>query len=265
MDTSMEEENERENELSGGATAAPGPLPELELIQASNAKEVARITAERIAEEARKAVAERGTFTLAVSGGKSHWLMLAMLSSVADMPWEQTELFQVDERIASPGSPDRHLTHLILTLPIEKQASLRPMPVTRRNLEEAAAEYEADLPRRFDVVHLDLGPDGEAASLGTGDPALTEGERRVAVTKPAGQEHRCMTLTLAAINSARSIFWLVTGEERRDALRRLLEGDRSIPAGLVRREACCVVADASARGASAQTFAADLWRGPPSP
>lgn len=235
---------------------------DLEVMPAADAKVVARLAADRIAEHARQAVAERGSFSLAVSGGKSHWLMLAMLATVADMPWEQTELYQVDERIASPGSPDRNLTHLILALPIEKQAALRPMPVTRRDLSEAAAEYEAGLPDRIDLVHLGVGPAGEVAGFLTNDQ-VREQAGRVVLTDPPGSDFRYMTLTMRAINEARSILWLITGEDRRQAYSRLLAGDRKMPAGLVRRERCCVVADASATGQPSTSYAADLWRGPP--
>lgn len=254
--------DDREKNRDGKAGRSANPtVPEL--LRGLNTKEVAQLAAEWIAARAQEAVARRGKFSLALSGGKSHWLMLAMLASVAEMPWEQTELFQVDERVASPGSPERNLTHLILTLPIEKQAALRPMPVTRRDLDQAAAEYEADLPERLDVVHLGLGPGGEVAGLDADDPAATDQARQVILTTPKGGEHRCMTLTMRAINEARSRLWLVTGEDRREPLARLLNADPSIPAGLVRRELSCVVADNTALGEASVSFAADLWRGPP--
>ena len=65
--------------------------------------------------------------------------MLAILSDREEMPWAETTLFQVDERVASPGSEDRNLTHIVLGLSMENQAALRPMPVTQRDLEAAAA------------------------------------------------------------------------------------------------------------------------------
>lgn len=263
MEGSLDEEQSHGTQSTGNGVSGSSGDDDLELIRGADTKVVARLAAERIAEHARLAVAERGTFSLAVSGGKSHWLMLAMLASVIDMPWQQTELFQVDERIASPGSPERNLTHLILTLPIEKQASLRPMPVTRRDMPEAAAEYAAELPETFDVVHLGLGPAGEVASLGSSAPSFETEDRRVALTEPNDGSFRRMTLTLQAINEARSIVWLITGEDRHAAYTRLLDGDRSIPAGRVRRRGCCVVADASASGQASTSFAADLWRGPP--
>jgi len=204
--------------------------------------------AELIAVAGQTAVRERGIVSLAMSGGRTPWAMLAILGDTEEMPWGETELFQVDERIASPGSEERNLTHLVLGLSIDHQASLRPMPVTQRNLEAAAREYESQLPERLDLVHLGLGPDGHTASLVPGDPVLEVTDRRVALTESAYQDHRRMTLTYPAIDTARQIVWLVTGAEKRDALAKLLAGDPSIPAGRVQNEAMIVVADEAAAG-----------------
>ena len=204
--------------------------------------------AELIAAAGDAAAAERGKFAFAMSGGRSPWAMLAVLGDLEGMPWDRTELFQVDERVASPGSPDRNLTHMVLGLSMEHQAALRPMPVTQRDLEAAAREYEAALPERFDLVHLGLGPDGHTASLVPGDPVLDVTDRRVAVTGGAYQGHERMTLTYPALSDARRILWLVTGPDKREPLAKLLEGDESIPAGRVRNEDMIVVADEAAAG-----------------
>jgi 6-phosphogluconolactonase len=164
------------------------------------------------------------------------------------MPWEQTSLFQVDERIASPGSEDRNLTHLVLGLSMQNQSALRPMPVTQRDLEAAAREYEESLPERLDLVHLGLGPDGHTASLVPGDPVLEVRDRRVALTETAYQDHRRMTLTYPALESARQILWLVTGPSKQEPLSKLLAGDDSIPAGRVRNDSMVAVADEAAAG-----------------
>jgi 6-phosphogluconolactonase/glucosamine-6-phosphate isomerase/deaminase len=185
-------------------------------------------------------------FSLAMSGGRSPWGMLALLDEDEAMPWAETELFQVDERIAAPGSEDRNLTHMVLGLSMSHQATLRPMPVTQRDLEAAAREYEGSLPERLDCVHLGLGPDGHTASLVPGDPVLEVGERRVALTEGAYQGYRRMTLTYPALAEARRVVWLITGPTKRDPLAKLLAGDRSIPAGRVENQRMTVVADAAA-------------------
>jgi 6-phosphogluconolactonase len=211
-------------------------------------RDAAPRAAELIAAAAREAVAERGSFSLAVSGGRTPWGMLAILSDLEGMPWAETSLFQVDERVASPGSEDRNLTHIVLALSMENQAAIRPMPVTQRDLEAAAREYEASLPERLDLIHLGLGPDGHTASLVPEDPVLEVSDRRVALTETAYQGFHRMTLTYPELSAARQILWLVTGPTKRDALAKLLAGDRSIPAGRVENDEMAVVADEDAAG-----------------
>jgi 6-phosphogluconolactonase len=204
--------------------------------------------AELIAAAGREARQTSGLFSLAMSGGRTPWAMLALLGQMEEMPWAETELFQVDERIAAPGSEERNLTHFVLGLSLDHQAALRPMPVTQSDLAAAAREYETSLPERFDLIHLGLGPDGHTASLVPDDPVLEVTDRRVAITETAYQGHRRMTLTYPALADARRIVWLVTGAEKRAALAGLLEGDRSIPARRVENEDMLVVADEAAVG-----------------
>ena len=218
----------------------------IELEVAGDEKAASRRAAELIAAAGAEAAAERGRFAFAMSGGRSPWAMLAILGESEQMPWDRTELFQVDERVAAPGDEARNLTHMVLGLSMDHQATLRPMPVTQRDLDSAARDYEAQLPERFDLVHLGLGPDGHTASLVPGDPVLEVSDRRVAMTATAYQDHRRMTLTYPALNEARRIVWLVTGPDKPEALQKLLAGDKSIPAGRVRNENMVVVADGAA-------------------
>ncbi|HEX6602530.1 MAG TPA: 6-phosphogluconolactonase, partial [Solirubrobacterales bacterium] len=224
----------REGELSG--------VP-IELEVAGDEKAASRRAAELIAADGGATVDERGRFALAMSGGRSPWAMLAILGELEEMPWDRTELFQVDERVAAPGDPARNLTHMVLGLSMDHQSTLRPMPVTQRDLDGAAREYEASLPDRFDLVHLGLGPDGHTASLVPGDPVLEVSDRRVALTAEPYQDHLRMTLTYPALNEARRIVWLVTGPDKKEPLTKLLAGDDSIPAGRVRNDDMIVVAD----------------------
>jgi 6-phosphogluconolactonase len=211
-------------------------------------RDAAPRAADLIAAAAREAVAERGSFSLAVSGGRTPWGMLAILSDHEEMPWAETTLFQVDERVAAPGSQDRNLTHIVLALSMENQAAIRPMPVTQRDLDAAAREYEESLPERLDMIHLGLGPDGHTASLVPGDPVLEVDDRRVAVTDTTYEGHYRMTLTYPELSSARQVLWLVTGPAKREALVKLIEGDDSIPAGRVENDEMTIVADRDAAG-----------------
>lgn len=193
---------------------------------------------------ARRARESREGFSFALSKAPA-----ALLDALAagEVPWDATGVFQVDERVAPVGDPDRNLTLLLAALPQDAADSVRPMPVEDPDLEEAARRYAAELPAQLDLVHLGLGSDGHTASLVPGDPVLEERERLVAVTG-VYQGHRRMTLTYPALDAAREIVWLVTGETKRDALGWLLAGEASIPAGRVSNPHQLVVADKAAVG-----------------
>jgi 6-phosphogluconolactonase len=221
----------------------------------ADADSVAREAAKIIAAESRAAVAERGLFTMAVSGGHTPWVMLRVLAG-EEVPWTSVHLAQVDERVAPAGHPDRNLTHLHESL--LNHAPLPPervyaMPVESTDLEEAAKQYAATLakiagsPPILDIVHLGLGPDGHTASLVPGDAVLQVNDAEVAVTG-SYQGRRRMTLTYPILNRARRVLWLVTGGEKAGMLIRLQKGDPSIPAGGVNQERALVLADRAAAG-----------------
>ena len=204
-------------------------MHELEVLDDADA--VARRGAELIAEAARDTAAGGDEFAMAASGGHTPWAMYGQLEE-QELPWSRAEIFQVDERIAPAGSPDRNLTHLVAAFSIGAQGSIRPMPVD--DGEEGAARYADKLPDALDLVHLGLGPDGHTASLVPGDDILGVTDRRVAITSGTYQETHRMTLTYPALEAAKRLLWIVTGEEKRDPLAKLLEMDDSIPAGRVR-------------------------------
>jgi 6-phosphogluconolactonase len=197
-----------------------------------DAAAVHRHGAELIAEAAREAVEERDRCALAVSGGTDPWPMFSQLED-HQLDWTRIELFQVDERVAPAGSDLRNLTHLIESLSIGAQGSIRPMPVTDDDLEAAADRYAESLPGALDLAHVGIGPDGHTASLVPGDPVLEVTDGRVAVTAGEYEGVRRMTLTYPELHRVRRLLWVVTGESKRDALRKLLDRDPSIPAGRV--------------------------------
>ncbi|MGO9343646.1 MAG: 6-phosphogluconolactonase [Acidimicrobiales bacterium] len=214
-----------------------------ELITLPDASDVARYAARMVAGAARQAVADHGTFNFAVSGGHTPWAMFAELAN-EDVPWTSVEIFQVDERVAPDGDPDRNLTNLRTSLG-DAPATITPMPVNDPDLEAAASRYANELPSRFDLVHLGLGPDGHTASLVPGDPVLEVTDRPVAVTRPY-QGHERMTLTYPGLSRADEVLWLITGEDKKAPLALLLKGDRSIPAGRVEARRSVILADQSA-------------------
>jgi len=226
-----------------------------------DADSVARAAAATIASDARTAIAARGRFVLAVSGGHTPWIMLRALAG-EDIPWAGVHVCQVDERVAPDGHPDRNLTHLRESL--VQHAPLRPeqihaMPVETADLQAAATQYALALqditgsPPVLDLVHLGLGPDGHTASLVPADAVLDVSDLDVAVTG-AYQGRRRMTLTYPTLNRARRVLWVVTGSEKVEMLGRLRDGDVSIPAGRVRREQALVLSDRAAAGRLAAEY-----------
>jgi 6-phosphogluconolactonase len=209
-----------------------------------------------ISTQLRAAVAERGTATFAVSGGRTPVPMLERLATES-LPWQKISCFQVDERVAPDGDPGRNATQVRFAL--EEQVARYPkqfhwMPVTAADLAAGARRYEATLigacgnPPMLDVVHLGLGDDGHTASVFPGE---TLDEHHAVAVTAAHMGHRRMTLTIPLINHARSILWLVTGSQKAAALAGLLRGDPNLVASRIRRTSAAIVADAAAaKGAS---------------
>ncbi len=219
----------------------------------ADADAVARAGAALTAEEARGAVAARGRFVVAFSGGHTPWQMLRALAD-EKMPWPAVQVVQVDERVAPAGDSDRNLTHLRDSLlahcPLRPE-QVHPMPVASADLEAASLDYPLTLrkltgsPAVLDLVHLGLGPDGHTASLVPADPVLDVTARDVATTG-VYQGRRRMTLTFPMLNRARRIVWLVTGRDKAEMLARLSKADAAIPAGRIQQDAAVVLADREA-------------------
>ncbi len=219
-----------------------------------DAPAVARAAACFLVEAGGRAIAARGRFSLALSGGSTPWRMLRHLEP-EDLPWERVDIFQVDERVAPAGSDERNLTHLESSLvdrvPIPP-TRVNAMPVEAEDLERAASDYAARLaartgePATLDVVHLGVGDDGHTASLVPGDPVLDVTGADVALAVAPYQGRRRMTLTLPALNRARTVLWLLTGAGKARMLRRLRDGDAGIPAGRVARRHAVVFTDRDA-------------------
>ena len=220
-----------------------------------NSDLVARRAATVIAGEARKAVALRGRFIFAISGGKTPWKMLHELTN-EDVPWKNMHIFQVDERFAPEGHSDRNMTYIqksllghAPTLPVW----IHGMQMEEKEPEEAVAGYSrtiraiAGSKSIIDLIHLGLGPDGHTASLIPGDPVLNITDKDVALTGIYQGRHR-MTLTFPIINRARKLLWLITGTEKSEMLQRLLEKDLSIPASHIQQEHALVLTDKDAAG-----------------
>ncbi|CAN5220846.1 6-phosphogluconolactonase [soil metagenome] len=227
----------------------------LELQAYQSAEAASRAAAAHIANRARASIAERGRFLVAFSGGRSPAGMLQALSS-EDLPWNLIHVFQVDERVAPAGHADRNLTMLRESL-FERvdipAGQIHPMPVEAADLEDASSTYAHTLrkvagnPPRLDLIHLGIGDDGHTASLVPGDPVLEVRDREIALTG-VYEGRRRMTMTFPVLDGARSRVWLVIEPEKHAMLARLLDGDRSIPAGRVSADSTTVFADQATAG-----------------
>ncbi len=213
------------------------------------ADELADRAAAWIADRVPPALDARGRFTLAVSGGSTPAAMFASLSRL-DLPWSSIHVFEVDERVAPDGDPDRNLGDLRANLLDLVPVVAHLMDVTAPDLEEAARRYAAELNEVtgdgiLDVVHLGLGDDGHTASWPPGDPVIDATDVDVAITQPYRGRVR-MTLTVPAVNRARSVMFLAAGPGKSEMVERLIARDEGIPASRVRPDATLLIDEPAA-------------------
>lgn len=204
-----------------------------------------------VAEHLRRAVRARGQAHLAVSGGTTPAAMFRSLAAL-EVPWPSVHVWQVDERVAPDGDPDRNAKDLLrwLVRPVELPAeNVHLMDVEAGDLHDAAARYALDLRRScngtLDLVHLGLGGDGHTASWAPGDRAVLATADDVSVVGVFKGFVR-LTLTPACVNRARRRVVLVTGASKSEAVHHLLGADRSIPAAALARAGTVVIADSDA-------------------
>lgn len=214
-----------------------------ELTVVSDAERLAEAAARRIVALASAAVARRGRFVVALSGGstpRATYRLLATEPHASAIDWLRVQVFWGDERCVPPHHADSNYR-------VARRALLDHVDLPARNVhrirgeltpEEAAAAYRAELEAalgdrgRFDLILLGLGPDGHTASLFPGTTALEEGQRAVVAVHLEELGAWRVTLTLPVLNAARHVMFLVSGADKANALARVLEGER-LPAGLV--------------------------------
>jgi 6-phosphogluconolactonase/glucosamine-6-phosphate isomerase/deaminase len=198
-----------------------------------------------LAGQVRAAVRARGGAALAVSGGSTAPALFADLLE-EDVPWDAVSIWQVDERVVPDGDPRRNSLQLG-AIP----AQVFEMPVTQRDLTEAARRYERTLPDRFDVVHLGVGDDGHTASWPPGDDTVVESAHAVEVVAEFRGVGR-MTLTPRVVNAARNRMVLVLGIAKAPVVGRWLDGDPTLPVAEIRSERTRVFLDPGAAAQSGQ-------------
>jgi len=220
-----------------------------------SADQVAEGAAAYIEQLIRETLVRKKSFSMAISGGRTPWEMLKILSK-APLPWTRVNLFQVDERVAPDGHADRNLTQLFQVIegsPLVNRLRIFPMPVMVEDLDAASQDYaklihEITEGEGLDLIHLGMGSDGHTASLVPGDGVLDLTDREVGCTEQLYQGRIRMTLTYPLLNSAKRILWIVTGAEKQEMVQRLLKQDPSIPAGAVNQANALLMADQAAFG-----------------
>src|SRR4051812_7453378 len=167
-----------------------------------------------------------------------------------DVPWKDVQLYQVDERVAPDGDPDRNavdlVQHLVSPARIPKR-NVHLMPVTARSLVRAGASYAAALGATpLDVVHLGIGDDGHTASWPPGDP-VADSTEPVAITDVFNGRVR-MTLTPRVVNRARARLIVVSGAKKAEPIAGWLIDGQQLPVARVRRTNTTLIGDSAAMG-----------------
>lgn len=209
-----------------------------------------------VARKAGAAIAQRGAFTLALSGGSTPrglYERLAREPFSRGIDWERVHLFWGDERRVPEESPASNFglarRELLENIPVPP-ANVHPMPGEMDPARDAARAYETELARvfrveppsfpRFDLILLGVGADGHTASLFPGALSLREKKRWVVAVEGAGASSPVgrLTLTLPVINSSRGAVFLVSGPGKGEVLETILkrpdEARGLYPAALVR-------------------------------
>jgi 6-phosphogluconolactonase/glucosamine-6-phosphate isomerase/deaminase len=191
-----------------------------------------------LARRTRDAVRRRGTAALALSGGGSAPPMFEVLLT-QDVPWHAVRVWQVDERVAPDGHPERNALQLAdFPCPVEL------MPVTADDLTQAARRYADGLPDRFDVVHLGLGDDGHTASWPPGHRVIDSDLPCEVIGEFNGFAR--MTLTPPVVNAARARLMLTFGESKASVVQRWFLRDAALPVSRLRRSDTWVMLDGAA-------------------
>ncbi|HXZ19858.1 MAG TPA: 6-phosphogluconolactonase [Candidatus Acidoferrales bacterium] len=218
------------------------------IVMLEDAAAVAREGAARFIALAREAIKDRGTFHVALSGGKTPAAMYRVLAADDVRPsvdWSRVQLYWSDERSVPPEHADSNFgmadRELITKISIPA-ANVHRMEAERTDADRAAQEYEALLRKMLpsgpggfpclDLIYLGMGPDGHTASLFPGCVGLSEKSRGVifqpVVIADGSKTHR-MTFTFPLLNAARVVLFLVTGADKTQRLREVLEGTHTPP------------------------------------
>jgi len=218
-----------------------------------NIDAIAKRAAQYFLQSATQAVSEKGSFTVALSGGSTPKALYSLLATDAalrsQLPWDKMYMYFGDERSVGPDHADSNFR--MATETMLSKVPIKPEQVFRikgeyKDTEKAAQEYEQVLRTsfkiadgqfpRFDLVFLGIGNEGHTASLFPGTKALHETKRLAARNWVGKLYTNRITLTAPVINSAARVVFMVTGADKTLALKGILEGPHEpdqLPAQLI--------------------------------
>jgi 6-phosphogluconolactonase len=224
----------------------------VELRRLTTPQDLFQAAAEEVIRAATSAVAQRGRFAIALSGGstpKNLYTLIAANAS-ANLPWDRMFFFWGDERHVPPDDPDsnyRMAKESLLAKVAIPPANIFPVPAEDPDASAAAEAYEQTLRKffglapgefpRFDLILLGMGPDGHTASLFPETAALQEKSRLVVANWVEKLQTSRITFTLPVLNAARCVAFLVSGTDKAVVLHEVLEGNAAVekyPSKLVR-------------------------------
>jgi 6-phosphogluconolactonase len=211
----------------------------LELRKLTTPQDLFQAAADEVLRAAAEAIAQRGRFTIALSGGSTPRNMFALIAANAsgNLPWEKMFFFWGDERHVPPNDPEsnyRMAKETLLSKVPVPSANIFPVPSENPDAAAAAQAYEETLRKffavsagdfpRFDLILLGMGPDGHTASLFPETAALQEKSRLVVANWVEKMQTSRITFTLPVLNAARCVAFLVSGADKAPVLHEVLEG-----------------------------------------
>jgi 6-phosphogluconolactonase len=210
--------------------------------------ELARAAAEQFVTRSIDAVAQRGSFTVALSGGLTPKILYGLLADPNEpfrqkVPWDSAHFFWSDERHVPPDHPDSnyHMANEVMLSRVPVPANnVHRVQSEKPNAAEAASEYEETLVQttgqslpRLDLILLGLGTDGHTASIFPGSEVLHETKRLVAAPWVEKLKAYRITMTLPLLNNGASVLFLVSGAAKAQIVKEVLQGPKRYPAQAV--------------------------------
>jgi 6-phosphogluconolactonase len=195
---------------------------------------MSRAVAEGAVDLSNIALDSKDDLSIGLAGGQTPRRLYEILAGefIDRLPWGKVHLYWCDERYVSQRHTDSNFRMFHEKLLYDVHVPLvntHPMPTHRKRAADAALDYERFMRSvfsgewpRIDLVLLGLGKDGHTASVYPGSPAVHTKDRWVLDVETPGEPRLRLTLTLPVLNAAAAVFFLASGEEKAETIRRIL-------------------------------------------